>query len=268
MAFYETFFRIDMREINLFDERADAISYNFRNDVGFDNAPLNRSYPDALVLRYDDANSSSKFFYGNNIVLSSGGAVIGGTIGANVDYFRENGQTFYSSVLLDASYSAADLYDAQITSSRTDDRALLTSIYRGNDTIHLSRFDDWFDGRAGNDAMNGRNGDDTLNGSSGDDRLVGGAGGADRLSGGSGDDILRGGGGAGQDIFVFRNVGDSDVIADFVDGRDRIELQNTGNLRVTVQQVGDDVRIAFGISEILVRNEDASDFSNADFLFT
>ena len=102
MATFRTFDRIDMREINFYDERADAETYRFRNDVGFDDPPLNRSYPDALVLSYDDAVSSSRFYYGSSIVLS-GGAVIGGTIGAAVTYLRDDGELFYSSVLLDAS---------------------------------------------------------------------------------------------------------------------------------------------------------------------
>jgi Ca2+-binding RTX toxin-like protein len=267
MAFYQSFVRFDMRDINLFEDRADAETYTFRNNVGYDAAPLNRSYDDALILRYDDSATSSKFYYGTGIILS-GGAVIAGTIGASVNYFREDGQLYYSSVLLNASYSAADLYDAQTTRSTTDDLALLTSIFRGNDTFRLSRFNDWVDGRGGDDVMNGGRGNDTLTGSIGDDTVFGGERGADRLIGGSGNDELRGGSGTGQDIFVFRNTGDSDVITDFVDGRDRIELQDTGNLQVTVQQFGDDVRIRFGTSQIILRDEDANDFSNADFLFT
>jgi Ca2+-binding RTX toxin-like protein len=267
MAYFRTYDRFDMREVNFFTERQEAASYTFRNNMGYDNAPLNRSYDDALILRTDDAFSSSKFYYGTGILLS-GGEVIGGTIGAAVDYFRQDGQLKYSSVLLNASFSAAALYDAQISRSTTDDNALLVNIYRGNDTILLSSFNDLFDAKAGDDSLNGGRGNDTLYGNVGDDTVVGGARGADRMVGGSGNDLLTGGGGVGQDIFVFRNDGGSDTVNDFIDGRDKLELQDTGNLQVTKQQIGDDVRLRFGVTEIILKNFDAGDISTADFLFT
>jgi Ca2+-binding RTX toxin-like protein len=267
MAYFRSLDQIDMREIDFRQEFLDANTYRFRNDVGYDDPPLDEFYPDALVLRYDDALNSSKFYYGSGITVTNG-EVTSGTLGASVSYFVENGQRFYSEVLLDANFSAVALYDAQQTASRADDRALLAQIYRGSDRILLSRFDDFFEGMRGNDRLQGARGDDTLAGNNGDDSLAGGRSGADRLIGGAGDDRLSGGANVGQDIFVFRDLGDSDTITDFVDGRDRIELQNTGSGQVTVQQVGDDVRIRFGVSEIMVLNERASDFSNADFIFS
>lgn len=85
----------------------------------------------------------------------------------------------------------------------------------------------------------GREGNDTIYGTSGNDALDGG-GGADRLHGGAGADVLTGG--AGSDLFYFQpdtrspaktpNFGgpfdsqrsDPDVITDFEQGVDRIEL--------------------------------------------
>ncbi|WP_197274367.1 M10 family metallopeptidase C-terminal domain-containing protein, partial [Novosphingobium sp. AAP93] len=77
-----------------------------------------------------------------------------------------------------------------------------------------------------NDVLFGGNGNDTLDGAGGDDELNGGAG-ADTLVGGSGDDTLRGG--SGNDIFSYtaRRFGD-DVITDFVQGQDRINLSAFG----------------------------------------
>lgn len=266
MANFRSLDQIDMRDINFYQERQDANRYLFRNDEGYDDPPLNEFFPDALILRYDDAFNSSTFYYGSGITVT-GGAVTSGTIGASVKYFVEGGQRFYSEALLNADFSAVALYNAQQTVSQNDDRALLATIYRGDDRISLSRFDDRFEGLRGDDRMLGNRGDDTLFGNTGNDTLSGGGNGADRLNGGSGDDRLAGGGNAGQDIFVFRDLGDSDIITDFVDGSDRIELQDVAG-PVTKQQVGDDVRLRFGVSEILLLNEDVDNISTADFIFT
>jgi Ca2+-binding RTX toxin-like protein len=98
-------------------------------------------------------------------------------------------------------------------------------------------------GQAGADTLQGDAGDDTLGGGSGDDLLFGGAGndalyggdGIDRIDGGIGADTLFGGSGA--DVFVYAAAAASttaarDVIADFAQGTDRIDLAamdaNTG----------------------------------------
>jgi Ca2+-binding RTX toxin-like protein len=90
-------------------------------------------------------------------------------------------------------------------------------------------------GNAGANNMSGNGGADTLTGGAGNDVLSGGgandslAGGADAdaLNGGAGADTLRGG--AGADLFYFVLAADStttlrDVIADFVSGEDRIQM--------------------------------------------
>jgi Ca2+-binding RTX toxin-like protein len=96
-------------------------------------------------------------------------------------------------------------------------------------------------GHAGGDTLSGRGGADHLAGGTGADRLHGGSG-ADRLDGGSGNDTLAGGagddllfagrgsnrlrGGDGADIFRFGDptgLGQT-VVADFVQGSDRLDL--------------------------------------------
>ena len=83
------------------------------------------------------------------------------------------------------------------------------------------------------DVLFGDAGDDLLDGAGGNDTLVGGAGG-DTLIGGVGVDILTGGPGA--DIFRFGGIGggpvpdtgvgqgNRDIITDFREGDDRIDL--------------------------------------------
>ncbi len=107
----------------------------------------------------------------------------------------------------------------------------------GDDVLQGGRGDDFLKGQAGNDALQGGRGDDQLIGGEGDDLLLGSLG-RDSLKGSDGDDTLVGGiggdtlrGGAGDDIFLFaapeesgRTEGRRDVIADFVRGEDRIQL--------------------------------------------
>lgn len=95
--------------------------------------------------------------------------------------------------------------------------------------------DDILAGNAGRDRLTGGGGADTLlggddpdwlDGERGNDRIGGGAG-NDRITGGSGADLLRGNG--GRDVFLFNAVSEStpertDKIADFVSGRDLIDL--------------------------------------------
>ena len=78
----------------------------------------------------------------------------------------------------------------------------------------------------GQDYQCGSGGNDWLEGGGGADRVMGSTG-NDRLLGGSGRDWLNGGSGA--DIFIFRSLSDStlvarDIIEDFVRGIDKIDL--------------------------------------------
>ena len=66
-------------------------------------------------------------------------------------------------------------------------------------------------------------GNDTVTGSQYNEELRGGAG-NDTLNGGSGDDVLIGG--EGSDMFVFSDTWGKNVIADFVSGKDKIDLSD------------------------------------------
>ncbi|MCB1341135.1 MAG: hypothetical protein KDK24_08730 [Pseudooceanicola sp.] len=104
----------------------------------------------------------------------------------------------------------------------------------GNDVVH---------GGEGNDRVRGDDGDDMVFGDAGDDRVRGGRGndtvsggeGNDRVDGQDGDDILNGdagtdiyNGGLGNDVFVFAADGVRDVIKDFEDGADLIDISAFG----------------------------------------
>ncbi|SEW09656.1 serralysin [Cognatiyoonia koreensis] len=114
--------------------------------------------------------------------------------------------------------------------------------------------DDKLAGTKGANKLRGNGGDDRLFGRSGDDTLEGGSG-RDYLDGGVGDDILNGG--SGRDTFHF-DVGDGqDVIADFQNNADTIEIDNIRFARGTdvfdyAIQDGRDVRFDFDDGSVLV----------------
>ena len=103
----------------------------------------------------------------------------------------------------------------------------------GDDVVEGGTGSDMLLGGAGADDLRGGNGWDKLQGEDGDDVLHGDRG-HDTLWGGAGDDLLVGGhgrdtlhGGAGADTFRMegdRGYADTDVIADFERGVDRVEL--------------------------------------------
>ena len=102
--------------------------------------------------------------------------------------------------------------------------------HSGNDSIEGGSGDDDLYGGGGGDQIRGGHGNDYLFGSSGRDTLMGNAG-ADELDGGNFDDVLNGGrgadiltGGSGSDTFVFGLSAGSDLITDFENGVDMIDL--------------------------------------------
>ena len=120
-----------------------------------------------------------------------------------------------------------------------DQRANRLSGGRGDDTIYggpggddANR--DTIGGGQGDDRLFGGRGDDVLYGDAGADVLKGGPG-ADKLWGGSGADVLDGGpgadaldGGIGTDTFIFAPGHGDDVITDFRNGQDVIDVSAFG----------------------------------------
>ena len=143
-----------------------------------------------------------------------------------------------------------------------------------NDDYVGTRFDDQISGASGRDTLAGAAGNDTLSGDLDNDTLFGGSGndrvfggfGNDRLSGGNGDDRLTGGagvdrmdGGAGADVFVFATFSGTDIVTDFTDGADRIDLSGYGfatlaAARANFADVAGDCVFTLGADVLVIEN--------------
>jgi Ca2+-binding RTX toxin-like protein len=172
----------------------------------------------------------------------------------------------------------------------------------GNDTLTGDYSNNVIIGAGGDDVLNGSGGDDTIYGDDhrgdhngltygirkynmdyGNDILIGGLG-SDVIDGSYGDDTLYGGagqdfltGGEGIDTFVF-NPGDGspdyskiNIIDDFEDGKDIIELRGLNFSDLTITQDADDVMdnvIVQSSDEYLfiIRNSQLSSINYLDFV--
>ncbi len=113
--------------------------------------------------------------------------------------------------------------------------------------------DDFIYGSNGANTLRGHGADDLIQGRGGNDIIAGGAG-SDRLEGNTGNDRLWGGDGA--DTFHFNRADDHDVIKDFRDNVDTLELDGFSFRSVSdalsmAQQAGDDVIFNFGNGDTL-----------------
>ena len=137
----------------------------------------------------------------------------------------------------------------------------------GFENVYLGDGNDSLTGGRGNNVMVGGYGNDRLSGFGGNDRVEGGAG-NDNVNGGLGNDTVNGGvgadrltGGAGADTFIFGAGFRRDIITDFVDNVDTIQLSRAlwaGNLTVAqviagfATVVGTNILFDFGVNELTV----------------
>lgn len=155
------------------------------------------------------------------------------------------------------------------------------SIYgnQGDDAIYGNAGNDWLFGGQGFDVVFGGQNDDAvygnlqadqIYGNFGNDDLFGGQG-DDTLYGGQGDDVLVGNkgndlhfGGASADRFVFAPGSGADVIADFQNGIDRIDVFGTS---AGLTQQGADTLVTLGSGDtILVLNISEADLADDIFV--
>ncbi len=141
-------------------------------------------------------------------------------------------------------------------------------ILRGNEWINGTG-NDLRNVIKGNDAENvleGNGGNDRLFGNGGDDELFGGAG-RDILDGGDGLDMLTGG--SGRDRFILSSGYGDDMITDFQDGQDRLQLVEGLTFEsLTIEAMGFNYTAIRLDYEILATLEgvDASLITSEDFI--
>lgn len=114
-------------------------------------------------------------------------------------------------------------------------------------------------------------GDESLYGNVGNNKLSGDSG-MDRLNGGRGDDALTGG--ADADTFIFSTHAGKDVITDFEDGMDLINLQSYdgmdafADLKGQFKQSGNDLVITLlDGDQLTLRHTEKASITAADFEF-
>ena len=110
-----------------------------------------------------------------------------------------------------------------------------------------------------------------VHGTEGNDRgrnRVKGTDEADKIFDHDGRDVIEGG--AGADVFVMALDRDKDVIRDFEDGVDMIDLSAwdvSGFDDLRIFQKGEHTRVRYGSETVELRNVDADELSADDFLF-
>ena len=221
------------------------------------------------------------------------------------DVYAELGNTIDTAGLSADDFARATLVSGQSLASAfatVEGTSLHEDILGGQnaDTLTGNGGNDFITGNAGNDSLHGGHGFDTLEGGAGDDTLEGGIGsdtldggdGVDILIGGQGRDVLIGGagadeltdgkgvdrmtGGTGADTFILEADRKPDIIVDFENGTDQIDVSNWGVQNFVELSVADHVsgrvRISFADETIMVddgaRGLSSGDFDASDFVFT
>lgn len=131
-----------------------------------------------------------------------------------------------------------------------------------------SNFGDIIIGNGDGNRLRGASGDDSINGADGADVIYGDAG-SDTINGGLGDDWFVGG--ADADTFEFDAAWGSDIVSDYEDGIDIIDMRGSGLLYadLTIAQSGAHVLVyeTLGTNSIRLDNTIEADIDEFDFIF-
>jgi Ca2+-binding RTX toxin-like protein len=228
---------------------------------------------DGVDTRFNDASSLASFSAnGRSYILAAGS-----DDGLTLLEISAGGSLTVLSVLADDFDTTLDnITDIEVVQFGGEIHAFVSSGSENGFTqiqIDTSTIGSTFTGSAADETLNGSALDDVLDGLGGSDTINAGAG-DDRITDGAGRDHLYGG--AGADIFQFVADGTLDLIRDYQDGLDRIDLSlltginGINGLEIYPRSYGA-VIIAAG-EEIRIETADGSglslnDFSSLDFIF-
>ena len=139
----------------------------------------------------------------------------------------------------------------------------------GNDTVIGSAISELIVGNDGQDSISGGEGNDSLFGGKGNDQLFGGAG-DDFLSGDRDNDTLTGG--QGSDTFALSTGGGLDIITDFDNTTDYIQVPANLNISdILIQTTGANTLLTLrstGEQLVQLNNVQASSITTANLLAT
>ncbi len=238
--------------VNLLTGAASGFHAEGDSLISIENLMGSRNFADTLIgddgnNRLDGFGEDDQLFGldGNDILNGGEGAdLLDG--GAKLDWAYYHRSTV--GVNIDLSAGTATGGDAQGDT--------LISI----ELLYGSQFDDTLIGKAGANTLTGNEGNDTLDGKGGNDTLLGR----------QGNDTMTGG--AGADKFRYTEASfDQDIITDFEDGIDKIDLTGSGLVfgDFTVSQQGTDtlVSLANDSHDILLRNIVETNITSEDFIF-
>ena len=205
-------------------EPLNAVHIAILQDLG---VPINQATADADTLYgFNQSSDTLNGLGGNDILngLSGNDDLFGGIGNDQLDGGAGSDDLFGGAGIDRALYGSAKtgvIADLILSDRNTGDAAGDT--YNSIELLFGSRFNDELRGTQTNNVIAGKAGNDLLFGRSGNDDLFGGIG-NDQLDGGAGSDDLFGG--AGIDMFNFNlgNGNDHDVIRDFENDIDTINL--------------------------------------------
>lgn len=160
------------------------------------------------------ALSGANLFFGN-----AGNDTLNGSTGSDTLFGGRDNDILYGYSGADS--ISGDLGDDIAAGNLGDDTVLGLD---GADTVYGGQGNDQVFGNAGEDTVLGDLGDDTVRGGKDNDSVNGGAG-DDKVYGDLGVDTLTGG--AGNDTFVIVTETDEDIVTDFTQGEDIIDLSDT-----------------------------------------
>ena len=228
---------------------------------------------DGVNTRFNDASALASFnVQGRSYILATGS-----DDGLTLLEISADGRLTLLSVLADDFDTTLDnITDIEVVQFGDEIHVFVSSGSENGFTqiqIDTASIGEIFIGSEADETLNGSALDDILNGMGGSDTIHAGAG-DDRITDGTGRDHLYGG--AGADIFQFVADGTLDLIRDYQDGLDRIDLSllsgfnGINGLEIYPRSYGA-VIIAAG-EEIRIETADGSglglnDFSSLDFIF-
>jgi len=290
---------LDMANAGTIEAASDAVDIRGDGDnefVEFSNTGTILGGSDALVI----GATSRAFFINSGTAIGNFSAIatnVGGTddvvtvinigtISALNDNLLNAGSTT-THIIKNSGEMVGDLTFATANDVYNGRGGTITGVVSGedgDDVLKGGDGDEEFDGGRDKDLLMGGGGDDTLTGGNGADTLMGGKGDdvldggakSDVLSGGKGDDTLTGG--AQADTFLFARAAGNDVITDFEDGSDIIDLtafnlknfnalNSSGALSNEENAVNIDLSLIGGSGTIIVDGIQVGDLSSDDFLF-